>query len=147
MENDGDWTECFRKAITFTLGSQLCSLFVAALIWGPLAEPFNLWLQYWVLMCDDLQRRLEGLQHPKDLSLAECYYGLYLIAESLRHRDKTLLNFGLPEPEFQWSEATGNPLIGAELNYVPVSRARSHACPPLDRHMLADLGRHNARNA
>jgi hypothetical protein len=119
VENDGDWTACFCEAVIFALGSQLRSLFVAALIWGPLAEPLNLWLEYRVWMCDDLQRRLESLQYPRDLPLPECDYGLYLIAELLQHHNKTLLDFGLPEPEFQWSEATGNPLIAAELNYNP----------------------------
>jgi hypothetical protein len=46
VENDADWTECFREAVAFAVGSQLRSLFVTALVWGPLAEPLHLWLEY-----------------------------------------------------------------------------------------------------
>jgi hypothetical protein len=112
-------TEIGLNGFLNSRGSQLHSPFVAALIWGPLTEPLQLWLEYRVWMCDDLQRHLERLQYPRYLLFPEYDYGLYLIAESLRHHNKTLLDFGLPEPEFQWSEATGNPLIEAELNYVP----------------------------
>ena len=100
VENDADWTECFREAVTFAVGSQLRSLFVTALVWGPLAEPLHLWLEYRVWMCDDLGRHLQRLPYPSDLLLPECDYGLYVIAELLSYYNKTLRDFALPEPEF-----------------------------------------------
>jgi hypothetical protein len=70
-------------------------------------------------MCNDLGRRLQHLPYPSNLLLPKCDYGLYLIAELLSYYNKTLSDFTLPEPEFQWSEITENPLITAERNYVP----------------------------
>jgi hypothetical protein len=32
VENDADWTECFREAAIFAVGSQFRSLFIIALV-------------------------------------------------------------------------------------------------------------------
>jgi hypothetical protein len=118
VENDDDWGSCFDEASTFALGPQLRTLFVTALVWGPLAEPLTLWNRFKHWICDDLPRRIEHFRYNRDFELPEIDYGLFLIAELLRPHQKRLADFALPEPQLAWSEAVDNPLISAERNYV-----------------------------
>ena len=42
LEDDREWIDCLTEAAVFAVGAQLRSLFVTALLYGPITEPVTL---------------------------------------------------------------------------------------------------------
>ena len=58
LEDDREWIDCLTEASVFATGSQLRTLFVTALVYGPVADPRALWDRFATSICDDLPRLL-----------------------------------------------------------------------------------------
>ena len=130
LEDDYKWINYFTEAAVFATGAQLRSLFVTALVYGPVAEPVALWDRFKQSICDDLPRFLArqpnapAVGEDNDASLD---YGLYLIHRMLADHQKTLTDYGLPQFQHQWAVIAegNNPLLAAELQqYDPIEEER-----------------------
>ena len=101
---------------------------MTALFHGAVANPVALWDRFATSICDDLPnvlaRRddLPASPHP-DLHLD---YGLFLLAGLLADHGRSLADYGLPIFQCPWARADDNPLLSAELRYVPAEELRSH---------------------
>ena len=109
----------------FAGGPQLRTLFVTALVHGPVADPAALWDRFKASIYDDLPHLLA---RRDDLSTAgpDLYldYGLYLLAGILADHSRSLTDYGLPTYQHAWARAEGNPLLTAELRYEPTEEHR-----------------------
>ena len=83
LEDDCKWIDCLTEAAVFAVGAQLHSLFVTALLYGPVAEPVALWDCFKQSICNNL---LHFLAHqpnapPTVANNDDTYldYSLYLI--------------------------------------------------------------------
>jgi len=83
LEDDREWIDCLTEAAVFAVGAQLRSLFVTALLYGPVAEPVTLWDRFKQSICDDLPRFLAHQPNAPPTvgedDNAYLDYGLYLI--------------------------------------------------------------------
>ena len=123
FDDNNEWTSCFTEAKEFTSGQGLRQLFVNALIHGDLANPMALWNQFKANVCNDIPHLLRGRILPPQLENPHEDHGLHLRSKGLAEFDKTLTNFGLPEPVHDW-RLEENRLIAAELAYDPVVEQR-----------------------
>ena len=60
---------------------------------------------------------------PLDIENAYWDYGLFLIARQLAVSSRTLADFGLPKPVFEWERGAKNRLIRAEYAYNVAHKA------------------------
>jgi hypothetical protein len=127
-ENDNAWFETFDEAKVFASGKVLRSLFTTALIHGPVGNPLALWDHFKVNLCDDLAYHLarERVPLPSIVS-PEIDYGLYLIQEALFDQGRTLAQYKLPSPQYDWGRADGNRLIQQELRHNVIELANTAA--------------------
>ena len=99
-ESDDEWHQCLTEASVMQTGSQLRSLFITILTHGPPANPSNLWEDHKVNLSDDCAHRLR--QHGIDVPTEDQIYSLALLHiqdELARTLGKTLVDYGLPEPD------------------------------------------------
>ncbi|KAK4510430.1 uncharacterized protein ATC70_012169 [Mucor velutinosus] len=143
IEDDGEWTRAFEEAATFASGYAMRSMFVSALMFNSLVSPVQIWDQFCESFCDDLEHAIVQKGYSLLLSVqpdAEFYhgtrsldYGLYLLQTSLGAQDRSLGQFNLPLPLFNWngliSRMTGiqrNSLILNEMSYLQDQEAFSY---------------------
>ncbi|KAK4521041.1 Isochorismatase domain-containing protein [Mucor velutinosus] len=143
IEDDGEWTRAFEEAATFASGYAMRSMFVSALMFNSLVSPVQIWNQFCESFCDDLEHAIVQKGYSLLLSVqpdAEFYhgtrsldYGLYLLQTSLGAQDRSLGQFNLPLPLFNWngliSRMTGiqrNSLILNEMSYLQDQEAFSY---------------------
>lgn len=118
VEDDKEWVYCFREARRYKSGMALRSLFVIAIIHGPLITPSAIWEQFRADFCDDLAYRLRTLRNvPTTMEDSHLDYGLYLIEGLLQKQGRSLAEARLPQYTFNWNASTANPLLAAELEY------------------------------
>jgi hypothetical protein len=79
IEDDREWSHCFREAYLFSSGSSLRDLFITALTYGQLVDPLSLWLEFRDSICDDLDHKLRQLIPDNDFDAtaneSDFYYG------------------------------------------------------------------------
>ncbi|KAK4509263.1 uncharacterized protein ATC70_007613 [Mucor velutinosus] len=143
IEDDGEWTRAFEEAATFASGYAMRLMFVSALMFNSLVSPVQIWNQFCESFCDDLEHAIVQKGYLLLLSVqpdAEFYrgtrsldYGLYLLQTSLGAQDRSLGQFNLPLPLFNWngliSRMTGiqrNSLILNEMSYFQDQEAFSY---------------------
>jgi hypothetical protein len=106
LEDDQEWLRTFEEAAHFRTGTYLRSLFTIALLHGSVTDPPALWAQFKHTICDDLPHRLSRLEDWPDSASQRSTriddYGLFLISKILAEANRTLSEFGLPEPETDW---------------------------------------------
>jgi len=92
LEDDREWIACFEDAAVFAGGRQLRTLFVTALLYGPVADPLALWTRFRDHICDDhdlprvLSRRTDLPSRELDAYLD---YGLFLVTCLLTEQGKS----------------------------------------------------------
>lgn len=116
LQDDGDWTACFREAVVFQTGFALRLFFAAALLSGPVSDPLAIWTEFQGNLCDDLPSVVASLSVTTE-SDAHLDYGLYLIGKLLAEAGKRLTDFSLPTPRFAWAARPVNELIAAAQQY------------------------------
>ena len=117
-ESDDEWHQCLTEASVMQIGSQLRSLFITVLTHGPPANPSHLWEDHKVNIADDCAHRLR--QRGIDVPTEDQIYSLTLLHikdELARMLGKTLLDYGLPEPDQG---------LAAELHIEPIRLIRDH---------------------
>ena len=102
LDDDQEWVICFTESITYATESQLCWLFVTALIFGGISNPMALWTQFQENICNDLNHQLQQRQITLPASLTDPYldYRLYLISQAFSDQSQSLTNFNLPSAIF-----------------------------------------------
>ncbi|OBZ89403.1 hypothetical protein A0J61_02534 [Choanephora cucurbitarum] len=91
----------------------LCSLLISALLFQELNQPAALWNEFCLSICDDLDVRMRQLgfadqlnshetEHAFHKDLPKLDYGLYLLEQALIDAGKTLADFNMPQPLFDW---------------------------------------------
>ena len=143
IEDDQEWIRAFEEAATFASGYSLRSMFVSVLLFDSLVSPIDIWTRFCRSICDDLEHAIIQNGYAILLELnpsAEFYmgsrsldYGLHLLQTSLCSQDKSLRQFNLPNPLFNWngliSRMTGiqrNSLILNEMSYIFSQEAYSY---------------------
>ena len=113
LEDDGEWIQCLQDAAIMKTGYQLRRLFSIILTQCSPLQPYALWNQFKVHICDDLPHKLctvFAISNPNDTQIED--YGLYLLNEMLQESGKSLLDFPpMPQPTETWSATVGNRLI------------------------------------
>ena len=133
LENDREWNLCFHEAGTYSSGSALRSLFVMALTSGNVQTPLALWDDIKEIICDDLPYRLQFQENVPDTLVGAAWdWGLFLIQQTLLEFGKTLEDFHLPLPQYQWQATEMNPLIAAARQYDR-EKERENACVMQDQ--------------
>ena len=96
---------------------------MSALVFGDLSDPAALWTRFRMSICDDLERQID--RHvasaasiiPLDFPDPHLDLGLFLIREDLYRYERTLAEYGLPDPQLQWQEPVQNRLVAVQQNY------------------------------
>ena len=98
LEDDREWIACFEEAAVFTAGRQLRTLFVTALLYGPVVDLSALWTRFRDHICDDLPRVLSRRADlPSRESNAYLDYSLFLVSGLLADQGKSAAaDFQLP---------------------------------------------------
>ena len=95
------------------IGYQLRRLFSVILTQCCPLQPYVLWNQFSVHICDDLAhkiRTLFAIVNPTEAQIED--YGLYLLNQLLQESGKSLTDFPpMPQPIRNWSMIVGNRLI------------------------------------
>jgi hypothetical protein len=118
LEDDGEWRLCLQEACEMQTGTRLRHLFATLLLFAEPAQPGQLWMEFRMHICDDLEYRLQAMQipHPSDDEI--CDYGLFLLEKILSDAGYSLENWpSMPRPQRDWAVVTVNPLIAEQLNY------------------------------
>ncbi|OBZ80909.1 hypothetical protein A0J61_11043, partial [Choanephora cucurbitarum] len=113
IEDDQEWFKCFPEAVVFVSGSSLRSLLISALLFQELNQPAALWNEFCLSICDDHDVRMRQLgftdqlnshetEHAFHKDLPKLAYGLYLLEQALIDAGKTLADFDMPQPLFDW---------------------------------------------
>lgn len=112
LEDDKEWVRCFKEASVFSTGHALRALFVMALLYGDLTNAAAFWLQFANKICDNLPYQLRyRTDFPIDLQSPHLDWGLFLFQQKLSDMGKSLKDFHLPLPQFQWESHNTNPLL------------------------------------
>lgn len=113
VEDDEEWVQCLQEASVMQTGYQLRRLFSTILSHCSPLNPYDLWKQFCLHICDDLAHKIRtqfGIPDPS-ISVVEDY-GLYLLNQLLQETGKSLTDFPpMPLPTRNWSEFTGNKLM------------------------------------
>ena len=120
LEDNYKWINYFTEAAVFTISAQLRSLFITALVYGPIAEQVALQDRFKQSICDNLPRFLARQPNTPIVSKdndAYLNYGLYLIYQMLADYQKILIDYSLPQFQYQWAIISkgSNQLLIAEL--------------------------------
>ena len=122
LEDNCKWINYLTEAYIFAVGAQLWSLFIIALLYGPITELLALWDRFKQFIYKDLLYFL--IQQPNippavgdDDNNIHFDYSLYLIHQILADQQKTLIDYCLPQFQRQWGVIAegNNPLLTAKL--------------------------------
>jgi hypothetical protein len=74
-------------------------------------NPRNIWTQFWLNFCNDLERIIEvqELAVPQGLADPHLDLGLYLLQCELESLGKSLETYSMPLPSSQWNLGGGHP--------------------------------------
>ncbi|KAG5561407.1 hypothetical protein RHGRI_004441 [Rhododendron griersonianum] len=113
LEDDEEWIQCLTEAAIMKTGYQLRRLFSIILTQCSPLQPYALWKQFSLHICDDLAYKIHllfGISNPTEAQVED--YGLYLLNELLQESGKTLFDFPpMPHPSGNWNAVVGNRLI------------------------------------
>ncbi|XP_028081957.1 uncharacterized protein LOC114283346 [Camellia sinensis] len=113
LEDDEEWIQCLKEAAVMKIGYQLRRLFTIILTQCSPLQPYALWNQFSMHICDDLAhkiRTLFAISEPTEAQIED--YGLYLLNQMLQESGKSLIDFPpMPQPSTNWSAVVGNRLI------------------------------------
>lgn len=129
LEDDQEWIDCLHDAGNHKTGHQLRALFVLLLLQCVPAQPLRLWDQFKDKICDDLDRVIRCRRPDRPPPRPELIYdyGLSLLEHTLQENSKSLVDFGLPLPQYDWDEAIDNRFIAEQLDYDPDEQAAKAA--------------------
>ncbi|KAF7138016.1 hypothetical protein RHSIM_Rhsim07G0256200 [Rhododendron simsii] len=113
LEDDEEWVQCLQEAAIIKTGNQLRRLFSIILTQCSPIQPYELWKQFAVHICDDIAHKIRTcfpIPSPSDAQIED--YGLYLLDQMLQESSKTLSDFPpMPQPTGNWSAVVGNRLV------------------------------------
>ena len=127
LEDNCKWIDYLIEAAVFAVSTQLCSLFVTALLYGPIVELVTLWDCFKQFIYNNLPCFLAYQPNAPPIvsedDNAYFNYGLYFIYQILADYQKMLVDYGLPQFQYQWGVIMegSNPLFIAKLQqYDPI---------------------------
>lgn len=89
-----EWVNYFTKAVTFSSGHSLKTLFKTLLVHEHVSDPIKLLKQYGNNICNDLPHWLRFINRvPDDLMDPHLDYGHYLLNEILADMGKSLRDY------------------------------------------------------
>lgn len=113
LEDDEEWVQCLQEAAIMKTGNQLRRLFSIILTQCFPIQPYELWKQFAVHICDDIAHKIRTcfpIPNPSDAQIED--YGLYLLDQMLQESGRTLSDFPpMPQPTGNWSAVVGNRLV------------------------------------
>ncbi|KAG5549105.1 hypothetical protein RHGRI_014469 [Rhododendron griersonianum] len=113
LEDDEEWVQCLQEAAIMKTGNQLRRLFSIILTQCSPIQPYELWKQFAVHICDDIAHKIRTcfpIPNPSDAQIED--YGLYLLDQMLQESGRTLSDFPpMPQPTGNWSAVVGNRLV------------------------------------
>ena len=78
LDDDREWQKCLYEASQIKTGSQLMHLFASFIGFGSPVDPFELWSEFKVALCEDLLYR--GRTDSLYLKLAKVYKSIWMRA-------------------------------------------------------------------
>ncbi|RJE24685.1 hypothetical protein PHISCL_03000 [Aspergillus sclerotialis] len=123
LEDDREWFYTFEEAIDLAVGYRLRVLFVIALVFGSVTDPYSLWDAFKDRICGDLERELQNPVHWPNASEfigRDIDYGLFLISRLLTDYGKSLSDFLLPEPTGPWARQLQPDLGSITADDIPL---------------------------
>ncbi|KAF7152638.1 hypothetical protein RHSIM_Rhsim01G0099700 [Rhododendron simsii] len=113
LEDDEEWVQCLQEAAIMKTGNQLRRLFSIILTQCSPIQPYELWKQFAVHICDDIAHKIRTcfpIPNPSDAQIED--YGLYLRDQMLQESGRTLSDFPpMPQLTGNWSAVVGNKLV------------------------------------
>lgn len=108
-----------QEAAEMGTGERLRHLFVTILLFCNPSQPELLWDEFRDRMCDNLCHRLTTRYGFSDPTEEQVYdYGLYIVDDWLSSGGRSLKDWpSMPQPSYDWSRLSDNPLIVEQLNY------------------------------
>jgi hypothetical protein len=80
LEDDNEWVQCLEEAAVMQTGFQLCPLFATILEFCHPSSPLDLWDQFKVHICDDLEHLIRQKFHIPNPTPDQVHdYGLHLL--------------------------------------------------------------------
>ena len=113
LEDDGEWVQCMQEASSMKTGHQLRRLFSIILTECSPLDPLDLWNQFSMHICDDLEHKIRtmfDISNPSQDQIED--YGIYLLDQLLHESGKSLVDFPpMPQPIENWNPIVGNRLL------------------------------------
>ncbi|KAF7127851.1 hypothetical protein RHSIM_Rhsim11G0017500 [Rhododendron simsii] len=113
LEDDEEWIQCLIEVAIMKTGYQLRRLFSIIVTQCSPLQPYALWKQFSLHICDDRAYKIHmlfGISNPTEAQVED--YGVYLLNQLLQESGKTLFDFPpMPHPSGNWNAVVGNRLI------------------------------------
>jgi len=122
LSDDNEWHQTLAEAGAVQSGRSLRNLFFYIIFYCNPSNPQDLWLTHQDALSDDCKHRLTRLPHNiSNPTNSQAYsYALYKLRRILQSNGKDLIDYGLPEPEFDYIadlSTEPNRIIRDELIY------------------------------